>query len=99
MKKRGFGAGRYNGFGGKVEPGETILQGAQRELQEVRFDDSEPAAICHIRAHKTDAYTMATTYTHVCQAAARTHTRTYNHICMHRHAHTCAQLTHVQTHM
>jgi 8-oxo-dGTP pyrophosphatase MutT (NUDIX family) len=30
MKKRGFGQGRWNGFGGKVEPGETILQGALR---------------------------------------------------------------------
>ncbi|KAI5735453.1 hypothetical protein M8J77_018526 [Diaphorina citri] len=34
MKKRGFGAGKWNGFGGKVEPGETILEGAKRELQE-----------------------------------------------------------------
>ncbi|XP_045211326.2 oxidized purine nucleoside triphosphate hydrolase-like [Mercenaria mercenaria] len=34
MKKRGFGKGRWNGFGGKVEPGETILQGAIRELKE-----------------------------------------------------------------
>jgi hypothetical protein len=25
MKKRGFGAGRYNGFGGKVEANESIL--------------------------------------------------------------------------
>ena len=24
MKKRGFGAGRWNGFGGKVHDGETI---------------------------------------------------------------------------
>ena len=30
MKKRGFGQGRWNGFGGKVEKGETILQGAIR---------------------------------------------------------------------
>ena len=30
FKKRGFGAGRWNGFGGKVEPGETIEQGARR---------------------------------------------------------------------
>ena len=30
MKKRGFGQGRWNGFGGKVEKGETILQGAVR---------------------------------------------------------------------
>jgi 8-oxo-dGTP diphosphatase/2-hydroxy-dATP diphosphatase len=24
MKKRGFGAGRWNGFGGKVKEGETV---------------------------------------------------------------------------
>lgn len=30
MKKRGFGEGKWNGFGGKVEPNETILQGALR---------------------------------------------------------------------
>ena len=34
MKKRGFGAGRWNGFGGKVEQGETIEQAAKRELRE-----------------------------------------------------------------
>eukprot|EP00943_MAST-04B_sp_MAST-4B-sp1_P001921 g1921.t1 len=33
-KKRGFGAGYFNGFGGKVEPGETILAAAHRELKE-----------------------------------------------------------------
>ncbi|CAO3654247.1 unnamed protein product [Mucor hiemalis] len=34
MKKRGFGAGKFNGFGGKVEPGESIEEGARRELLE-----------------------------------------------------------------
>lgn len=34
MKKRGFGEGRWNGFGGKVEPGETIEDAAARELFE-----------------------------------------------------------------
>lgn len=34
MKKRGFAAGRWNGFGGKIEEGETIEQGALRELHE-----------------------------------------------------------------
>nr|XP_020748229.1 7,8-dihydro-8-oxoguanine triphosphatase [Odocoileus virginianus texanus] len=34
MKKRGFGAGRWNGFGGKVQEGETVEDGAKRELQE-----------------------------------------------------------------
>jgi len=34
MKKRGFGEGKYNGFGGKVNEGETIEQAALRELHE-----------------------------------------------------------------
>lgn len=34
MKKRGFGAGKLNGFGGKIEPGESILQAALREMKE-----------------------------------------------------------------
>jgi len=34
MKKRGFGIGKWNGFGGKVEPGETIEAAALRELEE-----------------------------------------------------------------
>lgn len=34
MKKRGFGAGRFNGFGGKLMPGETIEAAAHRELLE-----------------------------------------------------------------
>ena len=33
MKKRGFGAGRWNGFGGKVLEGEDIFTAAQRELK------------------------------------------------------------------
>lgn len=34
MKKRGFGMGRWNGFGGKVESGETLEEAAQREMFE-----------------------------------------------------------------
>ncbi len=34
MKKRGFGMDKWNGFGGKVQEGETIEQAAIRELQE-----------------------------------------------------------------
>ncbi|KAH9941129.1 NUDIX hydrolase domain-like protein [Epithele typhae] len=33
-KKRGFGAGLWNGFGGKVDAGETSAQAAVRELEE-----------------------------------------------------------------
>ncbi len=34
MKKRGFGMNKWNGVGGKVEPGETIEQSAIRETEE-----------------------------------------------------------------
>ena len=34
MKKRGFGMDRYNGVGGKIEPGETEEQAMIRECQE-----------------------------------------------------------------
>lgn len=34
MKKRGFGKGRWNGFGGKVEKNETVEDAARRELFE-----------------------------------------------------------------
>ena len=34
MKKRGYAAGRWNGFGGKLEVGETIEAGMKRELNE-----------------------------------------------------------------
>ncbi len=34
MKKRGFGAGRWNGFGGKLNSGESIADAAKREVLE-----------------------------------------------------------------
>jgi len=34
MKKQGFGAGRWNGFGGKLHDGETIEEAAKREIKE-----------------------------------------------------------------
>ena len=34
LKKRGFGKGLWNGFGGKVEAGESIQQAAMREVEE-----------------------------------------------------------------
>jgi 8-oxo-dGTP diphosphatase/2-hydroxy-dATP diphosphatase len=34
MKKRGFGEGRWNGVGGKVEEGETVESAVVRESQE-----------------------------------------------------------------
>ncbi len=37
MKKRGFGVGRYNGVGGKLEEGETLEQAVIRETREEIF--------------------------------------------------------------
>jgi 8-oxo-dGTP diphosphatase/2-hydroxy-dATP diphosphatase len=34
MKKRGFGMGKWNGFGGKIEKGETIEEATKREMFE-----------------------------------------------------------------
>lgn len=34
LKKKGFGKLKWNGFGGKVQPGESIPQAACRELEE-----------------------------------------------------------------
>ena len=34
MKKRGFGAGKYNGSGGKVQSGESVEEAAVREVKE-----------------------------------------------------------------
>lgn len=46
MKKRGFGAGRWNGFGGKVEPGETVPEAARRELREEAGIDALALSPC-----------------------------------------------------
>ena len=34
MKKRRFGAGKWNGYGGKLDSGEPLLDGACREVRE-----------------------------------------------------------------
>ncbi len=43
MKKRGFGAGKLNGVGGKVEEGETIELAAVREIGEEIGVMADPA--------------------------------------------------------
>jgi 8-oxo-dGTP diphosphatase / 2-hydroxy-dATP diphosphatase len=48
MKKRGFGAGWWNGFGGKVNLGESIEQAAKREVEEevgLKISDLKPRGI------------------------------------------------------
>ncbi|GFO49967.1 7,8-dihydro-8-oxoguanine triphosphatase, partial [Plakobranchus ocellatus] len=71
MKKRGFGQGRWNGFGGKVEEGETILEGAKRELLEesgvvanslsrvglINFEFENDPIILEVHIFKTSDYT------------------------------------------
>ncbi len=52
MKKRGFGAGRWNGYGGKVHDGEDIKTAARRELQEeagLTAQNLEPVGILEFR--------------------------------------------------
>ena len=52
MKKRGFGAGKWNGAGGKIEAGETVAGAAVRELHEetgvaISPESLEPRGILH----------------------------------------------------
>jgi 8-oxo-dGTP diphosphatase len=45
-KKRGLGAGKVVGLGGKVEPGEEAAQAAARELAEESGLVADPAELC-----------------------------------------------------
>jgi len=75
-KKRGFGAHKYNGFGGKVDPGETPAQAAARELQEeacieaplehagtLLFRINSVQWACQIEIYRADTYTGVPTET------------------------------------
>ena len=61
MKKRGFGAGKFNGFGGKVHEGETIEEAAQRELKEeigVVAEDLRKRGILHFQGEGAEFLEM-----------------------------------------
>lgn len=50
LKKRGFGQGKWNGMGGKVKDGESIIKAAVRETKEevgVEMIDYKKAALIH----------------------------------------------------
>lgn len=55
-KKRGFGVGKWNGFGGKVEAGETIEQAAKRELLEESFVTAKELAMRGILIFNVPSY-------------------------------------------
>ena len=48
LKKKGFGEGKLNGFGGKVEPGETLARAALREMEEESGVVVAPADLLHV---------------------------------------------------
>lgn len=71
MKKRGFGAGRWNGLGGKVAADETIEAAARRELHEeigvtaqkmtqqgiIEFEWQNKPGILQVHVFRVDRYT------------------------------------------
>ncbi|MES2314828.1 MAG: 8-oxo-dGTP diphosphatase [Patescibacteria group bacterium] len=72
MKKRGFGEGHWNGFGGKVEPGEEIESAAKREVFEeagvtlssaektgvLNFEfESDPEKLLEVHVFRSDVFT------------------------------------------
>lgn len=72
MKKRGFGAGKWNGAGGKVEPNESIEQGMVREAQEeicVTPHAFRKIAVQHFRGiTKTGEVWENISHTFICEA-------------------------------
>lgn len=47
LKRRGFGAGKWNGFGGKSKEGEDIKEAALRELKEECGLEAKPEDLDH----------------------------------------------------
>ena len=59
QKRRGFGAGKVNAPGGKLEPGETALEAAVHEVEEeVGVTPLEPRHHGELRFQFTDGYSL-----------------------------------------
>lgn len=59
-KKRGLGAGKVNAPGGKIDPGETPLQAAVREVsEEVKLTVSDPVEMGVLRFQFVDGEKLA----------------------------------------
>ena len=59
MKKRGFGSGKYNGVGGKKNPGETIDDTARRETFEevgVKIKDLQQVGVIEFYFEKNNEF-------------------------------------------
>lgn len=66
MKKRGFGAGRWNGVGGKLDEGETIEQALVRECQEeINITPLQYEKVAEIIFHEQHEGTKNTLQVHV----------------------------------
>jgi 8-oxo-dGTP diphosphatase len=80
MKKRRHGAGKWNGVGGKIEPGETPIQAAVRECQEeinVTPRHLTQKGILHFTQQPyVDNYSNIDTYVFVCTTWDGTPTET-----------------------
>jgi 8-oxo-dGTP diphosphatase len=58
-KKRGLGAGKINGPGGRLEPGETALHAAEREtMEEVCVRPLAPRQLGDLRFQFVDGYAL-----------------------------------------
>ena len=58
-KKRGLGAGKINGPGGRIEPGESLLACATREVEEeVGVTPNAPERRGELRFQFTDGYSI-----------------------------------------
>ena len=58
-KKRGIGAGKVNGPGGRVDPGESALDGAVREVQEeLGVTPLQPEKVGEVLFHVVDGLRM-----------------------------------------